>query len=113
MDQTELQSLFRIFAQPLASYAAFSAEREQLAEMLSRNLWTALIAGPQAEELMWIVLTTEGNLKTDQLELIQTCYYEQMKPSVSQGDLIVLRAKYEVRHEQAGWPVKSSEHASL
>ncbi len=101
MDQTKLQLLFRKFAQRLATYAAISAERKQLADMLSRNLWTALIAGPQAEELIWNMLTTEGNLDTDQLELVQTCYYEQMKPSVSPDQLIVLRAKYAVRHEQA------------
>ena len=100
MDESEVQTLFRKFAEPLASYAAFSAERKDLAEMLSQNLWKALIAGPQAEDTMWNVLTTEGNLDTGQLEPIQNCYYKQMKPSVSQDQLVVLRAKYGMRHEQ-------------
>lgn len=68
--------------------------------MLSQNLWKALIAGPQSEDTMWDVLTTEGNLDAEQLEPIKTCYYKQMKPSVSAIQLVVLRAMFEVRHEQ-------------
>ena len=99
MDVSESQALFMKFAEPLASYAAFSAERQQLADMLSKNLWKALIAGPQAEDIMWDVLTNEGNLDAEQLEPIKTCYYQQMKPRVSQDQLVVLRAKFGVRHE--------------
>ena len=99
MDVSESQALFLKFAEPLASYAAFSAERKQLADMLSQNLWKALIAGPQAEDTMWDVLINEGNLDAEQLEPIKTCYYKQMKPTVSQDQLVVLRAKYGVRHK--------------
>ncbi len=99
MDVSEPQALFLKFAEPLASYAAISAERKQLADMLAQNLWKALIAGPQAEDTMWDVLTTEGNLDAEQLEPIKTCYYKQMKPTVSQDQLVVLRAKYGVRYE--------------
>ncbi len=99
MDVFESQALFMKFAEPLASYAAFSAERKQLADMLSQNLWKALISGSQAEDIMWDVLTNEGNLDAEQLEPIKTCYYKQMKPTISQDQLVVLRAKYGVRHE--------------
>ena len=99
MDVSESQALFMKFAEPLASYAAFSAERKQLADILSQNLWKALIAGPQAEVTMWNVLTNEGKLDAEQLEPIKTCYYKQMKPTVSQDQLVVLRAKYGVRYE--------------
>ena len=99
MDVFESQALFLKFAEPLASYAAFSAERKQLADMLSQNLWKALIAGPQAEDTMWDVLTNEGNLEAGQLEPIKTCYDKQMNPTVSQDQLVVLRAKYGVRHK--------------
>ena len=99
MDVSESQALFLKFAEPLASYAAFSAERKQLADMLSQNLWKALIAGPQAEDTMLDVLTNEGNHEAEQLEPIKTCYYKQMKPTVSQDQLVVLRAKYGVRHK--------------
>ena len=94
MGQTEVQMLFQKFAAPLTSYAAISTERKQLAEMLSRNLWMALIAGPEAEDETWKVLRIEGNLDRDSLEPIQQCYYERMKPSVSQEQLVALRAKY-------------------
>ena len=94
MDQTEVQMLFQQFAAPLTSYAAISTERKQLAEMLCRNLWTAMIAGPDAEDETWRMLRIEGNLDRDSLEPIQQCYYEQMKPSVSQEQLVALRAKY-------------------
>lgn len=100
MDESEVLTLFRKFAEPLASYAAISAERKDWAETLSRYLWKALIVGAQAEDAMWNVLTTEGKGDAEQLEPIQTCYYERMKPSVSQDQLVVLRAKYRVRHEQ-------------
>ena len=100
MDKTEVKALFLKFAEPLATYASFSADRKQLSDMLSQNLWKALIAGPHAEDTIWDVLTTEGNLDAEQLEPIQTCYYKQMKPSVSQAQLVVLRAMFEVRHKQ-------------
>ena len=99
MDVFESQALFMKFAEPLASYAAFSAERKQLADMLSQNLLKALISGLQAEDIMWDVLINEGNLDAEQLEPIKTCYYKQMKPTISQDQLVVLRAKYGVRHE--------------
>ena len=99
MDVSESQALFLKFAEPLASYAAFSAERKKLADMLAQNLWKALIAGPQAEDTMWDVLTNEGTLDAEQLEPIKACYYKQMKPTVSQDQLVVLRAKYGVRYE--------------
>ncbi len=43
MDQAEIQDLFRRFAAPLASYAATSKERRELAEMLAKLLWMAMM----------------------------------------------------------------------
>lgn len=59
MDQAEVQTLFRKFAAPLAGYAATSPARKELAEMLARNLWTALIAGPEMEEETWKVFKND------------------------------------------------------
>jgi hypothetical protein len=53
MAQGEVQALFRKFAAPLAGYAATSLPRKNLAELLARNLWTALTAGPEMEEETW------------------------------------------------------------
>ena len=84
MDQAEVQALFRRFAAPLAGYAATSPARKDLAEMLARNLWTAMIAGPEMEEATWEILKTTGNLDADSLQVIQQMYFEQMKPVVSE-----------------------------
>jgi hypothetical protein len=50
MDQAQVQALFLKFAALLADYAALLPVRKELAEMLDRNLWTAIIAGPEIEE---------------------------------------------------------------
>jgi hypothetical protein len=67
MDQAEVQTLFRKFAVPLAGYAATSPARKELAEMLARNLWTAMIAGPEMEEETWKVFKKQANLDDDSL----------------------------------------------
>lgn len=64
MDRSEVQTLFRQFSAPLAAYAATSPERKALADMLARNLWTAMIAGPEMEVQTWVVLKTTGNWTT-------------------------------------------------
>jgi hypothetical protein len=102
MDQTKVQSLFRKFAAPLAGYAATSPERKELAEMLARNLWTALIAGPEMEEETWNILKSTGKLDADSLQAIQELYCEQMKPVVTDEQLVDLRQRYQLkRKEQA------------
>jgi hypothetical protein len=100
MDQAEVQALFRKFAAPLAGYAAMSPARKELAEMLARNLWTALIAGPEMEEATWKVLKTTGKLDDESLQVIQQLYLDQMKPDVSEEQLTALRQRYPVRREE-------------
>jgi len=99
MDQAEVQALFRKFAAPLAGYAATSPARKELADMLARNLWTALIAGPEMEEETWKVLKTTGKLDDDSLQVIQQLYFEQMKPVVSDGQRAALRERYRVQRK--------------
>jgi hypothetical protein len=102
MVQTTVQSLFRKFAAPLASYAATSPARKELAEMLARILWTAFIAGPEMEEETWNILKTTGKLDTESLQAIQVLYCEQMKPVVTDEELVDLRQRYQLkRKEQA------------
>jgi hypothetical protein len=97
MNQAEVQSLFSKFAAPLAGYAATSPVRKDLAEMLTRNLWTALIAGPEMEEEVWKALKTTGKLDDDALQVIQQMYFDKMKPVVSEDQLVALRERYRVR----------------
>src|SRR5438128_9688815 len=87
MEQTEVQALFCKFAAPLAGYAATSPARKELAEMLARNLWTAMIAGPGMEEETWKAFKNRANLANDSLQAIQHLYFDQMKPVVSYEQL--------------------------
>jgi hypothetical protein len=97
-----MQALFRKFTAPLAGYAATSPARRELAEMLARNLWTAMIAGPEMEEETWKVLKTTSKLDDDGLALIQQLYYERMKPVVTEEQLAALRERYQVRRKEQG-----------
>jgi hypothetical protein len=99
MDQAEVQALLRKFAAPLAGCAASSPARKKLAEMLAHNLWTAMIAGPEMEEETWKVLKTTGKLDDDSLLVIQQMYFDQMKPVVTEEQLVALRERYRVRRK--------------
>jgi len=95
-----VQALFRRFAAALAGYAATSPERKELAEMLARNLWTALIAGPEMEEETWKIFQNRANLDQESLQVIQQLYFEQMKPIVSEEQLVALRQRYQMRRKE-------------
>jgi hypothetical protein len=84
MDHAEVQALFRRFAASLACYAATSPARKELAEMRARNLWTALIAGPEKEEETWQILKTTGHLDDDALQTIKDLYLHRMKQVVTE-----------------------------
>jgi hypothetical protein len=94
MDQAEVQALFRMFAAPLAGYATASPPRKELAGMLARNLWTAMIAGPEMEEEAWKVFEKRADLDDDSLQPIKELYFNQMKPVVSEEQLAGLRERY-------------------
>jgi hypothetical protein len=97
MDHAEAQALFRRFAAPLAGYAATSPARKELAEMLARNLWTALIAGPEMEQQTWQILKTTGHLDDDSLQTIKDLYLHKMKPVVTEEQRAALQQRYRLR----------------
>ncbi len=99
MDQATIQSLLRQFSAPLAAYAATSPERKELAEMLVRNLWTAMIAGPEMEEETWKSFRAIGKLDDGAIQVIQELYFDQMKPVVNQEQLADLRRRYQLRRK--------------
>jgi hypothetical protein len=102
MDQAKVQALFRKFSSGLADYAATSPERKELAEMLARNLWTAMIAGPEMEQETWRVLKTTGKLNDDSFRVVEQLYFDQIKPALSEHELADLRQRYQLkRKEQA------------
>jgi len=100
MDQAEVQALYRKFAAPLAGYAVTSVQRKEGAEFMARTLWTALIAGPEMEEETWKVLKTTGKLDDDSRHAIKDLYVQQMKPVVSEDQLMALRERYRLRRKE-------------
>jgi hypothetical protein len=68
--------------------------------MLARNLWTAMIAGPEMEEETWKILKTTGKLDDDSLQVIQQLYFHQMKPVVTKEQLADLRQRYQPRRKE-------------
>ena len=100
MNEDQVGALFRKFASPLGGYAATSTHRKELAGMLVRNLWKAMIAGTKMEEETWKVLKTTGKLDEDSLQLVQQLYFEQMKAAVSDKELAGLRKRYQILGEE-------------
>lgn len=64
---------------------------------MARTLWTALIAGPEMEEETWKAFKTHAHLDDDSLQLIQQLYFDQMKPVVSDDQLVALRQRYRLQ----------------
>ncbi len=97
MDQAD-QALFQGFMAPLTPYVALGG-RQEAVEKLARNLWIAMLSGPEVEEAFWETMRKTVSLDTDLMESIQRCYFEEMKPVGSQKQLVALRIRYGVRVE--------------
>ncbi len=97
MTETEVQALFKRFGAPLAAYAQSSAERRDGAVVLVKALWAALIAGPTMEEETWTMFKEVGHLADDNLQAVKDCYFQKMKPIVTDAQLAALRERYEVK----------------
>jgi hypothetical protein len=95
--QAETQALFRKFGAPLAPYALSSPQRRGGAEVMVKALWTAMIAGPEAEAETWKVLQEQAHLADEDLQAVKDCYYQKMKPVVSDEQLAALRERYRVK----------------
>jgi hypothetical protein len=100
VDHPEVQALFQKFAAPLAGYAATSPARKELAEMLARNLWMALIAGPEMEDETWTTFKRHASLDEDSLQPIKDLHFEQMKLVVTGEQLVALRQRYRLRRRE-------------
>ena len=103
MDRSAIRSLFQQFAAPLEKYVVLGARREAVTE-LARNLWAALIAGPQAEQQVWDALQQSGDAPAALFDLIRTCYLDEMKPVVRREELAALRQHYGMRPAEPSEP---------
>jgi hypothetical protein len=99
MTDADMQELLREFAAPLAPYAATSPERKDLADVMVRLLWAAMIAGPEMEAETWKSFREIAHLPEAGLKAIQNCYHQQMKPVVSPEQLEALRKRFGVRRK--------------
>ena len=99
MTDTDMQDLLRRFAAPLAQYATTSPARNDLADVMVRTLWAAMIAGPEMEEETWKAFREIAHLSEDGLKAIQDCYHQQMKPVVTPEQLEILRKRFGVRRK--------------
>jgi len=90
MEQPEVQAAFVRFAAPLMSLVSLGADREAAHE-LARNLWLAMIGGPDIEEQVFQAMRESSSELYDVLE---RCYNGQMKPQVSDEELAALRERY-------------------
>jgi hypothetical protein len=100
MTDDAIHDLLRDFAAPLAQYATTSPERNDLADVMVRLLWAAMIAGPEMEEETWKSFREIAHLSEDGLKAIQNCYYQQMKPVVNPEQLATLRKRYGLKRKQ-------------
>ena len=100
MTDADMQDLLRKFAAPLAQYASTSPGRNDMADVMVRLLWAAMIAGPEMEEETWKSFREIAHLPEDGLKAIQDCYHKQMKPVVTPEQLVILRRRYGVKRKQ-------------
>jgi hypothetical protein len=101
LTQAEIQALLRNFAAPLADYASTSHIRHQGADFMVRTLWQALIAGQEMEEETWKAFREIGGIEGEDLKAIQDCYYQKMKPLVTEEQLVALRRRYGLKRKHA------------
>jgi hypothetical protein len=79
--------------------------------MLARNLWTAMLAGPVKEEETWNVFKKQAHLDDDSLQPMKELYGEQMKPVVTDEQLVALRQRYRLRRQEEQLPGASPTDA--
>ena len=90
MEQNEVQAAFVRFAAPLVALVSLGADTKATNE-LSRNLWVAMIGGPDVEKQVFDAMRESSS---ELYEVLHRCYTEQMKTQVSDEELASLRARY-------------------
>ncbi len=90
MEQQEVQAAFKRFAAPLMAFVSLGAD-QAAANELSRNLWLAMIGGPDIEKKVFDAMRESSSELHD---VLHRCYIEQMKTQVSDEELAALRERY-------------------
>ena len=90
MKKNEVQDAFVRFAAPLMSLVALGADKAATNE-LARNLWVAMIGGPDVESQVFDAMRESSS---ELYDVLHRCYTEQMKTQVSDEELAALRERY-------------------
>jgi len=96
MNEQQVQELYLRFAAPLASFVRLGTDVEAT-EQLARNLWTAMVAGPEAEQQMWDQLQAS---RSELVDVLRICYDEQMRPVVDEATWQKLQDWYRRQHDR-------------
>ena len=99
MNQEEIHALFLKFAAPLAFYIRLGGRKEAI-ETIAKMLWGALLGGAEVEERVWGELRQSADVEPGLVDSLQACYYDEMKPLVSESDLAELRRQYGIGEEE-------------
>ena len=90
--QKELEGLFQRFAAPLVNGEAAKRFGEAVAKQLAQTFWHMMIQGPMSEAYLW---NSFGESFTpDDVAMLRRCFEEEMKPSLSLGQLTRLGEWY-------------------
>lgn len=65
-----------------------------------KTLWQAMIVGNEMEEETWKAFREIGGIEGEDLKAIQDCYYQKMKPVVTDAQLAALRRRYRLKQKE-------------
>jgi hypothetical protein len=92
ISQTELEGSFQRFAAPLVNGEAAKRFGEPVAKQLAQTFWHMMIQGPMSEAYLW---NSFGESFTpDDVAMLRRCFEEEMKPSLTLGQLTGLGEWY-------------------
>ncbi len=95
LTDNEAQKLFQKFAAPLFR-GANSVTRKKSAHELAKTLWVALVTGHENEEMIFEELR-KSLADPESIQVIRDCYYDKMKPLITEEELQALIVRYQVK----------------
>ena len=95
LTEQDAHKLFAKFAAPLFRVAKTPAQQES-AQQLTQILWMAFITGSEIETATFEVIKKIPGVETEGLAAIEQRYYQEMKPSITNHELSLLKAYFKV-----------------
>jgi hypothetical protein len=95
LTEQDAHKLFAKFAAPLFRVAKTPVQQES-AQQLTQILWMAFITGSEIETATFEVIKKTPGVGTEGLALIEQRYCQEMKPSITNDELSLLKAYFKV-----------------